>query len=167
MSYKNKTYVCFDADNDMWAYAYMLGWDKNEHIEFNFHNAHEINNLRDGSTEDTIKAKLRERLKNTKVLVVLIGGYTKNLYKYVRWEIEYAIENAIPIIAVNINDKRKKDKTLCPPILNDKLAVHISFRAKILDHALNNWPAIHKIKLAKEDKNDYYYLDSVYKSLDL
>jgi hypothetical protein len=30
MSYRNKTYVIFDGDNDMWAYAYMKGWKANE-----------------------------------------------------------------------------------------------------------------------------------------
>jgi len=103
MAYKNKTYVCFDADNDIHYYRLMTAWKENDKIAFNFHNAHEINNLRDGSSEETIKRKLRERLENTKVLVVLIGEHTKNLYKYVRWEIEYAIENNIPIIGVNLN----------------------------------------------------------------
>jgi len=29
MSYRNKTYVIFDGDNDMWAYSYMKGWKAN------------------------------------------------------------------------------------------------------------------------------------------
>ena len=78
MAYANKTYVCFDADTDILYYRLMTAWKENDKIEFNFHNAHEINNLRDGSSEATIKAKLRERLKNTKVLVVLIGENTKS-----------------------------------------------------------------------------------------
>ncbi len=116
MAYRNKTYVCFDADNDIRYYRLMTAWKENDRIAFDFHNAHEINNLRDGSSEETIKRKLRERLQNTKVLVVLIGEQTKSLYKYVRWEIEYAIEHDIPIIGVNLNDNRKKN-SLCPPIL--------------------------------------------------
>jgi MTH538 TIR-like domain (DUF1863) len=71
MAYTNKTYVCFDADSDILYYNLMKAWKENDKIEFNFHNAHEINNLRDGSSEATIKAKLRERLQNTKVLVLL------------------------------------------------------------------------------------------------
>ena len=30
MAYRNKTYVAFDGDNDMWAYAYMKGWKQND-----------------------------------------------------------------------------------------------------------------------------------------
>ena len=73
MAYRNKTYICFDADNDMKYYNLMKAWKENDNIAFNFHNAHEINNLRDGSSEGQIKKKLRERLKDTKVLVLLIG----------------------------------------------------------------------------------------------
>ena len=119
MAYKNKTYVCFDADNDIKYYNLMKAWKENDSVAFNFHNAHEINNLREWSSEETIKRRLRERLANTKVLVVLIGESTRNLYKYVRWEIEYAVNNDIPIIGVNLNGKRKRDD-LCPPIMRDE-----------------------------------------------
>jgi hypothetical protein len=115
MAYTNKTYVCFDADTDIHYYRLMTTWKEHEKIEFNFFNAHEINNLRDGSSEATIKAKLCERLNNTKMLVILIGKNTAKLYKYVRWEIEYVIEKDIPIVAVNLNGKRKQDD-LCPPL---------------------------------------------------
>lgn len=167
MAYRNKTYVCFDADNDIRIYRLMTAWNENERIAFNFHNAHEINNLRDGSSEETIKRKLRERLQNTKVLVVLIGDHTKNLYKYVRWEIEYAIENDIPVIAVNLNKKKYMDENLCPPILKDKLAIHIPFGQKIIDYALNNWPSSHESHRKNGDTGAYRYKDSVYTKLNL
>lgn len=32
MSYKNKTYVIFDGDNDRWAYAYMKGWGQGSQV---------------------------------------------------------------------------------------------------------------------------------------
>ena len=40
MSYRDKTYVIFDGDNDIWAYGFMKGWKKNEHIDFDFDDAH-------------------------------------------------------------------------------------------------------------------------------
>jgi hypothetical protein len=167
MSYRNKTYVCFDADNDMWAYAYMKGWKENDRIAFDFQNAHEINNLRDGSKEETIKRKLRERLQNTKVLVVLIGEHTKNLYRYVHWEIEYAVEKNIPIIAVNLNKMRKIDHNLCPPLLIGEFAIHIPYGQKIINYALNDWPGKYEYIRKNYNKDDYFYDDSVYKKLQL
>jgi hypothetical protein len=164
MAYRNKTYVCFDADTDMHWYRLMQAWKENENIAFNFQNAHEINNIRDGSSEETIKRKLRERLENTKVLVVLIGQNTKNLYKYVRWEIEYALEKDIPIIAVNLNGNKSQD-SLCPPILKDELAIYVPFGQKIINYALNNWPNSHSTYKADGKKGSYYYKDTVYANL--
>lgn len=165
MAYRNKTYVCFDADTDILYYRLMTAWKENDKIEFDFHNAHEINNIRDGSSEATIKAKLRERLKDTKVLVVLIGENTKSLYKYVRWEIEWAIEKDVPIIAVNLNKKKVMDDKLCPPLLKSELAIHIPFGQKIMDYALNNWPAGFASHKAKGESGAYTYIDSVYEKL--
>ncbi len=165
MAYKNKTYVCFDADTDIHYYWLMTAWKENEKFAFNFDNAHEINNLSDSSSEETIKTKLRERLKNTKVLIVLIGKNTKKLYKYVRWEIEYAIDKDIPIVAVNLNKKKKFDQQLCPPILSKKLAVHISYEQKIIDFALNNWPSSHQTYKKKGKVGSFYYETSVYDNL--
>lgn len=164
MAYRNKTYVCFDADTDMHWYRLMQAWKENENVAFNFQNAHEINNIRDGSSEETIKRKLRERLENTKVLVVLIGQNTKNLYKYVRWEIEYALEKDIPIIAVNLNGNKSQD-SLCPPILKDELAIYVPFGQKIINYALNNWPNSHSTYKADGKKGPYYYKDTVYANL--
>ena len=164
MAYTNKTYVCFDADTDIHYYRLMTAWKENDKFEFNFHNAHEINNLRDGSSEATIKAKLRERLENTKVLVILIGKNTANLYKYVRWEIEYAIEKNIPIIAVNLNGSKSKD-ALCPPILRNDLAMFTNFGHKIINYALNHWTVQHYTEKANGKSGSFYYPDSVYEKL--
>lgn len=164
MAYKNKTYVCFDADNDIKYYNLMKAWKENNNIAFDFHNAHEINNLRDGSSEEQIKKKLLERLQNTKVLVILIGDSTKNLYKYVRWEIEYAIEKNIPIIGVNLNKSKSQDR-LCPPLLKDELAIYIPFGQKIIDYSLNHWPSSHTSHKSNGDSGAYYYKQSIYEKL--
>ncbi len=164
MAYRNKTYVCFDADTDIHYYRLMQAWKENDKIAIDFHNAHDINNIKDGSSEETIKKKLRERLANTKVLVVLIGKSTKNLYKYVRWEIEYAIENDIPIIGVNLNGSKEQDD-LCPPILKNELAIYVPYSQKILDYALNNWPSSHAAKKSKGESGAWQYKDSVYQNL--
>jgi len=47
MSYKNKTYVAFDGDNDIKYYRTMQMWKENEHIEFDFYDAHDLNSARE------------------------------------------------------------------------------------------------------------------------
>lgn len=166
-TYTNKTYVAFDADNDIHYYRLMQAWKKNDNTSFNFYNAHDLNNLLSWSSEETIKSKLAERMRNTKVFILLVGNNTKYLYKFVRWEIEQAIKRKIPIIVVNLNKKRSKDSDLCPAILNNELSVHISFHQKIIEYAINHWEQSDKNYRNSNEKGDYYYKESVYKELGL
>jgi hypothetical protein len=144
MAYRNKTYICFDADIDMNYYNLLKAWSANEKIELEFHNSHDLNTIMPWSSEDTIKRNLRERMKNTKLLVVLIGEKTKNLFKYVRWEIELALNMDMPIIAVNLNKVNGLDDLRCPPILKDKTVVHIPFTQEAMIHAMNHWDEQYK-----------------------
>lgn len=166
-TYTNKTYVAFDADNDIRYYRLMQAWKKNDNTSFNFYDAHDLNNLMSYSSEETIKAKLSERMRNTKVFVLLVGDNTKNLYKFVRWEIEQALKRNIPIIVVNLNGKKSKDSNLCPAILNDELAIYVSFKQKIIEYAIDNWGASDTNHRKSGETGAYYYKDSVYEQLGL
>lgn len=139
MGYRNKTYVIFDGDEDMWAYRMMCAWKHSEHIDFDFHDAHELRPLLATSNEDTVKRTLRHRLQHTKQAIVVVGEKTKNLYRFVRWEIETCIEMGIPIVVVNLNGMREMDTVLCPPILRDVCAIHVPFRAKAIQRALDDF----------------------------
>src|SRR2546421_9707481 len=133
MSYRNKTYVAFDGDSDMWAYHIMQAWIEHDHIDFNFYNAHDLNSARDTSTEESIKAQLRLRMANAKQMVLLVGANTKYLRKFVPWEIELARQKDIPIIVANLNGKRSYDADLCPfAIGREVYTMHVSFNAKII-----------------------------------
>lgn len=167
MPYRNKTFVSFDGDTDMQYYRLMQAWKQNDGIEFNFYNAHDINTARDSSQESSIKAQLAERMRNSKIFVLLVGERTRYLTKFVQWEIEQAISRSLPIIAVNLNGRRSMDESRCPMTAQRTLAVHISFNAAIMQHALDHWPANHE-KLSKEGKSGpYYYNDQIYAGLGL
>jgi hypothetical protein len=166
MSYKNKTYVIFDGDNDMWAYAYMKGWKSNENVDFNFHDAHDIRPLTDRATEETVKQRLRERFSNAKQVIVLVGENTKNLYRFVRWEIEVAQKLDLPIIVVNLDDQQSMNQNRCPAILRDQLVVHVPFKAKIIQHALDNFPSEY-YSLKGTASGARIYGDQVYRNLGL
>lgn len=165
MGYRNKTYVIFDADNDMWAYGYMKGWKQNKNIDFNFHDAHDLNTITNMSSEENTKRKLRERFSSAKQAIVLIGESTKNLYRFVRWEIEVCQRLELPIVAVNLNKMRRYDPDRCPPILRDADAVHVSFNARIIKHALDNFCVNYDNYKGKGD--NWHYKEQVYKDLGL
>ncbi len=144
MSYRNKTYIIFDADTDIRAYRYMKGWKSNENMDFNFHNAHDIGMLTDRASDETIKSRLRERFSNAKQAIVLVGNNTKNLRKWVAWEIEISQKLDLPIVVVNLNGKRQIDADLCPAALRIWPAVHVEYKAKIIQYALDNFPIQHR-----------------------
>lgn len=166
MSYRNKTYVIFDGDNDRWAYAYMKGWKSNENMDFNFYDAHDIRPLTDRASEETVKSALRQRFFNAKQVIVLVGENTKNLFKFVRWEIEIAQNLNLPIIVVNLNGSRQMDGGRCPAILRDWPAVHVEFKAKIIQHALDNFPNQYDT-LPVASTGALHYSDRVYRALGL
>lgn len=164
MAYRNKTYICFDGDTDMAQYRLMTAWHANEKFSFEFQNAHDLNTARDSSQEESIKRQLRERFANSKDFIVLIGEKTKNLTKFVRWEMEVALKLGLPIIGVNLNGSRRQDER-CPPIIRNELVVYVNFKPNIIEHALTYWPD-EFTKLKKEGANGpRFYNDSVYTSL--
>jgi len=165
MSYRNKTYVIFDGDNDMWAYRFMRGWKQSEHIDFDFNDAHDLRPLTDRASEETVKRSLRARFSSAKQVIVLVGSNTKkNLYRFVRWEIQTAQELDLPIIVVNLNGKPYQDDEFCPPILRGWNAVHVPFKMKIIKHALDHFTGFYPT-IPADKKMWWYYNNDVYMAL--
>jgi hypothetical protein len=166
MTYRNKTYIAFDGDNDMHYYRLMTAWKANDGFSLNFHNAHDLNTARDSSQEESIKRQLRERFANSKLLVVLIGANTKYLTKFVKWEMEVALRLGLPIMGVNLNGSRQMDER-CPSTIRDQLVVYTSFNHKIIEYAMDRWPAdFHSLRRASTTGH-HYYNDDVYRRLGL
>lgn len=166
MTYRNKAYIAFDGDNDMPSYRIMTAWANNSNFDFELHNAHDLNEATDSSQEESIKKQLRKRFANSKLLILLIGKHTKNLTKFVKWEIETAIRLELPIIAVNLNGSRNPD-SLEPASLKNQLAIFVSFNEKIIKYAMEYWPNEDTAHRKNDELANYYYVDSVYKKLKL
>ena len=133
-----------------------------EHV---LHDEYTLTN--NASNEDYIKGKLRKRFQNASQVIVLVGESTKNLYKYVRWELEIAQNLNIPIIAVNLNGDRKQNSNTCPPIIRDTYVVHIPFKMRIIKYALDNFPSEYRKRTTNSSIGGRYYNDSVYSTLGL
>ena len=135
-------YVVFDGDNDKWAYAYMNGWKANKNIDFDYQDAHDLDNMTSRARgEEYVKSKLRERMRMSTAVVVLVGEKTKNLYKYVRWELELALELGLPIIVANLNKTNNQDNNFCPALIRDNACtVHIPYTLEALKHAMKHFP---------------------------
>jgi MTH538 TIR-like domain (DUF1863) len=106
-------------------------------MEFGFYDAHDLRPMSGTASEPYVKRVLKQRLANAKQAIVIVGAKTKNLYRFVRWEIEVCVEMSIPVVVVNLNGKKEMDPDLCPPILRDACAIHVPFKAKAIQRALD------------------------------
>lgn len=160
-------YVIFDGDNDKWAYAYMKGWHQNKNVNFSFEDSHDLDSMTGAAQNEAyVKSKLRERMKRSTAVVVLLGDATKNLYKYIRWELELALELKLPIIVANLNEKRSQDYDLCPAIIRDKCVVHVPFKLAAVKYALDNFPAEYaRMNFESKSGGFRFYNDDHYRTL--
>jgi hypothetical protein len=167
VGHRDRTYTIFDGDNDMWAYAFMKGWKVNDRVDFDFVDAHDLWPMTvRADDEGYIKARLKERLEQSKQVLVLVGENTKRLHKFVRWEIDAALDLGLPVIVVNVNGQRRMDHDRCPPILMGEDAVHVSFNRAIIRYALDNFPT-ERVSRRQGESGSRYYNDDVYAHLAL
>jgi hypothetical protein len=162
------TYTIFDGYTDRWAYARLKGWNTLERVPFSFEDAHSLEAMTPRvQDENYVKSRVKQRMAGSSQALVLIGERTKNLYRFVRWEIELAID-AMPIIAVNLNGVRHMDRERCPPILREACAIHIPFTMKIIAYALDNFPsAWRSLTGLQRAAGARYYENTVYHELGL
>jgi len=158
MSYRNKTYIAFDGDNDMKYYNLLRAWSENDNIDFDFYNAHELTQVHDWAQTETIKRSLRERMNNSKLLILLIGEYTKRLTKFVEYEVETGMRQELPIICVNLNGSKEKD-SLAPKWMDEYPVLYIPFEKTIIKFAMEKWPEEFRQYLRRGNTGAFRYSD--------
>lgn len=136
MSYKNGNYTAFyvsepfdesnlgaNATKDFVYYNLLKAW-KAKDSNFPFIDSHDKNyNVRDNSDwEKTLKPRIRDRLNQSKNIILFLSTNTKNSIA-LKEEMEYGIgEKKLPVIVVYAEQKEKKDiidcesKTIKPSI---------------------------------------------------
>ena len=154
MAYRNKTFISF-ASEDIKSYRLMQAWNKNEKIDFNFYDAHDLNTARDTSTPETIKTRLRERLSNAKQIILLVGDETRKkaakLDSFIHYEVEVIKKLRLPIVFANLNQSRESQSSRIPAALGIPLyTISTSFQPKIIKYALDEFPAAYEKKKMKK-----------------
>lgn len=168
MAYRNKLYVAFDGDHDMAYYRTLQMWKSNTNIDFDFYDAHDLNTARDGSLSESIKAQLRVRMENSKVMLLLVGENTRFLRLFVPYEIRLARRLDIPIIVANLNGQRVHDESRCPSTVEDGVCtVSISFEQKIIKYALDQFPDWYRTNKRVQQSHSLNYPPTLYQQLGL
>lgn len=165
MAYRNGTYIAFHANgtnvpynSDIKYYNLIKAWCGKGDDCFSIVNSHDKTAaVRDTSSKETLKRSLRERLNNSKNMLLIIGETTKFDNDWVPFEIEYAVDVCrIPLIVayvdyqIAIRNPRALSGTW-PPALKYRIengsarAIHIPFKKEPINDACgqfthNNYP---------------------------
>jgi hypothetical protein len=155
--------------SDMKYYALLQSWNKSNKYTFSFSDSHKKTySVRDSSQLLTLKARLLERLKNSKVLLLITTEFSSINRGLLNWEIEKAVDtHNLPIIVcypgynwvqapAELSD-RWPEKLRNYVATDSVKTIHIPFRQSMVEEAINQFsvhnPPSHTLT---------YYLDSVY-----
>lgn len=107
MAYRNGTYVAFDglgkanpSESDYRYYSTIQMWSAGKHIEFKMTNSHEKTYaVKDTSSTETLKARIRERLASSKQMAVILSSDTRKSGSMLSYEIEQAVDRCnLPLL---------------------------------------------------------------------
>ncbi|HVR97054.1 MAG TPA: TIR domain-containing protein [Thermoanaerobaculia bacterium] len=158
MVYRTGTYIAFHAqgkkdptESDIKYYRLLQAWHVREDNEFRLVDSHEKTAaLRDWSSRETVTCRLKERLKCSKNMILIISETTRLDTDWVPLEIQYAIDTCkIPIIAAYPNYNYimapAELKPLWPEALAQRIAnntthvIHVPFRQEPLRDAVGQF----------------------------
>lgn len=178
MAYRNGTYVAFHAEgtsnpteSDMKYYRLLTAWHEHENIEFKMVNSHDKTAaVRDTSLRLTLRTRIRERLLNSRNMVLIIGDKTRFDTDWVPEEIAYAVDTCeIPIIAAYPKYDRimapAQLSNLWPAALSQRISngtakvIHVPFKQEPLKDAMSQF---HHNNLPTDGLN--YYSEEAYRS---
>jgi len=170
MSYRNKAYVAF-ANEDIHNYPLMTARRANENIDFGFINAHDIYEACGTSTPEMIKRRLRERLNNTKQVVLLGSPAARRKggdgSSFLAYEVEAILSLRLPVVVAILDGARRgrSDTNIPAPFADENyFTMSVSFGPTIIKYALDH----HVPDFSSSDKTGpYHYNESVYESLGL
>jgi hypothetical protein len=153
MAYRNGNYCAFyvvspfsqsslgvNATKDFVYYNMMRSW-KGKDVNFPFVDSHDKNyNVRDGSDwEKTLKPRLRDRLKNSKNIILFLSKRTKSS-KALKEEIDYDSKESL--LKNKSLKKEIKDLRDNLPIFRDYMKnipiLHVPMKKELITKALND-----------------------------
>lgn len=161
MAYRNGTYVAFNGcgttnptEGDMKYYGLLQKWNKENNFDLNFSDSHKKTySVLDSSLTSTLKARLMERMRNSKHMLLILTENSSWNRGLLNFEIEKAVDlYEIPIIAAYTDFDFILDtfkvatlKKYWPDALKKRIesgdakVLHISFRQKPIAYAVKNY----------------------------
>lgn len=179
MANRTGTYVAFDGlgqtdptKSDFKYYATIQAWSKNKNIDFKITNSHEKTYaVRDTSQKSTLYARIQERLRASKNMLVILTENTRYTGSVLSYEIEQAIDvYKIPLIiaypgyisVLNVDSH----SSVWPKSLKDRIdnvntkAIHVAFKKDCIFDAIDQF---HVNGESLSSGKDYYIREAYVK----
>ena len=158
MACRNGVYVAFNGcgttdptESDIKYFNLMKAWAENEDIDFSFSNSHDKTYaVMDDSLKATLRARLLERMRNSKSMLLIVTENSAANRGMLNWEIEQAVETyGLPIIVAYAEYKKIMQphelSNLWPRKLTEYIAngkvktIHIGFKMELIKKAINDF----------------------------
>lgn len=158
MAYRSGTYIAFDGLgqtnptlSDFKYYATMQAWASHKNIDFKYVDSHDKTcAVRDTSLRTTLESRIRERLANSKNVVVILSSDTRKSGSMLTYEIEQAVDRyKLPLIVTYVDYKIIANpgqlSSYWPNALSTRIsnqtakAIHIPFIKDALLDAINQF----------------------------
>lgn len=156
--YRNGTYVSFDGNDttdptksDMKYYGLLQAWNKSKNFTLTFSDSHKKTyQVRDTSTVKTLQARLLERMKDSKNMLIIISDDTSWDRGMLNFEIEKAVDHyKIPLIVSYVGYDYilapRQLSSLWPKALSERISnqvakcIHIPFKEKAIMAAISQF----------------------------
>lgn len=158
MAYRSGTYIAFDGlgqtnptFSDFKYYATMQAWASHKNIDFKYVDSHDKTcAVRDTSLRTTLESRIRERLANSKNVVVILSSDTRKSGSMLTYEIEHAVDRCnLPLIVTYVDYRIIANpgqlSSYWPNALSTRIsnqtakAIHIPFIKNALLDAINQF----------------------------
>lgn len=184
MAYRNGTYIAFDGLgqtnptlSDFKYYGTIQAWAVNKKINFKYIDSHDKTcSVKDSSLRSTLEARIRERLSNSKNMIVILSSDTRKKGSMLSYEIEMAVDYyKIPLIITYVDyqvvAKPAQLSKYWPKALSSRIAdgtakaIHIPFAKdailnSIKQFNISNMPATAMDSYSKKDHRVFGVLGS-------
>lgn len=165
MGYSDKIYVIYDSLANASAYKALKEFKQSDGTNFNFYDGIKYLKSLDKVSDDELKAAIFENMNEASAVIVLLSKNVKSMRKFIKWQIEYAVNEKKVLMSMNCNRLRSLDYDVTPAILKNKLSLFLPYDEKALELALTNWPKSFKEHLENGDTGPYRYDMDVYYDL--
>lgn len=158
MAYRSGTYIAFDGlgqENptlsDFKYYSTIQAWARNTGIDFKYVDSHaKTSAVRDTSLRTTLQLRIRERLSNSKNVVVILSSDTRKTGSMLSYEIEQAVDTySLPLIIAYVDYSVVANPSQLSPYWPNALssrvsnstvnAIHIPFQKNAILDAISQF----------------------------